>query len=333
MNHEDSKRRYIIYGSGAVGCTIGARLWRENIGVTLVARGEHGRHLQEKGLHFLTPELDEVLQIPTVTDVSEIDFNDDTVVLLCVKSQHTQMALEQLASSAPAKLPICCVQNGVSNERLALRFFSNVYATLVNLPAMYLSAGEVASYVTGVAGVLDTGQFPSGVDVLAKGITQDLRRAGFAATADSKVMRKKYAKLLMNLGNAVQAIITQSDGLKSIYQSLRKEAEECYLAEALEWASRQEMSDIAEGLIMGKVPGYEITAGSSWQSLKRSTGDIETEYLNGEISLLGRMNKISTPYNDFLVILAREFVRDRRQPGSMPLEEFLTRFDFFRSKG
>ena len=120
---------------------------------------------------------------------------------------------------------------------------------------------------------------------------------------------------------------------KAEAERLRKEAEECYLAETLEWASRQEMSDIAEGLIMGKVPGYEITAGSSWQSLKRSTGDIETEYLNGEISLLGRMNKISTPYNDFFVILAREFVRDRRQPGSMPLEEFLTRFDFFRSKG
>ena len=67
---------------------------------------------------------------------------------------------------------------------------------------MYLKAGEVASYVSGLAGVLDTGKFPTGTDVLSQVITDDLRGAGFGAVPDPKVMRKKYGKLLMNVGNS-----------------------------------------------------------------------------------------------------------------------------------
>ena len=37
--------------------------------------------------------------------------------------------------------------------------------------------------------------------------------------------------------------------------------------------------------------------GSSWQSLVRGTGTIETDFLNGEIVLLGRLHGIPTPVN------------------------------------
>ena len=36
-------------------------------------------------------------------------------------------------------------------------------------------------------------------------------------------------------------------------------------------------------------------SGSVWQSLTRSTGSVETDYLNGEIVLLGRLHRIPTP--------------------------------------
>jgi len=319
------KRHYVIYGSGAVGSTIGARLWLSGKEVTLVARGDHGEILQSRGLHFLTPESDEILSIPAVCDISDISFTPDTILLLCVKSQQTQLALETLVLNAPAELPVCCVQNGVANERNVLRYFRNVYATLVNLPAMYLQPGEVASYVKGLAGVLDTGKFPYGSDELSEEITSDLRQAGFGAVADAKVMRKKYAKLLMNVGNAVQAILEASRDTRQIYSAVRQEAEDCYSAQEIEFATREEMAKIAEEMVIAPVKGYEKTAGSSWQSLERGTGDIETEYLNGEISFLGRMNGIPTPYNDLLVLLAREFVLTKRRPATMSVADFLDR--------
>lgn len=320
-----NKRHYVIYGSGAVGSTIGARLWLSGKEVTLVARGSHGEKLQSQGLHFLTPESDEILPIPAVCNISDISFTQNTILLLCVKSQQTNLALNQLALAAPPELPVCCVQNGVANERSALRYFRNVYATLVNLPAMYLQPGEVASYVKGLAGVLDTGRFPHGSDRLSEEITADFRQSGFGAVADAKVMRKKYAKLLMNVGNAVQAILEESKNVKPIYSAVKQEAKACYTAQRIEYASREEMAKIAEEMLIAPVKGYEKTAGSSWQSLERGTGDIETEYLNGEISFLGRMNGIPTPYNDLLVTLAREFVLAKRRPATMSAMDFLDR--------
>ncbi len=325
INQNKNQRHYVIYGSGAVGSTIGARLWLNGKKVTLVARGSHGEKLKSQGLDFLTPESEETLPIPAVGNISDVTFDQGTIVLLCVKSQQTQLALEQLASVAPPNLPLCCVQNGVANERAALRYFPNIYATLVNLPAMYLQAGEVANYVKGLAGVLDTGRFPYGSDGLCEAVTADFRQSGFGAVPDKKVMRKKYAKLLRNLGNAVQAIIEESRDTKPIYSEVRREAVACYAAEGIDCATREEMAKIVEGMSISTVKGYEKTASSSWQSLQRGTGDIETEYLNGEISLLGRMNGIPTPYNDLLVSLAREFILAKRRPGTMSVKDFFYR--------
>ena len=74
--------QYLIYGSGAVGSTIGARLWLSGKRVTLVARGDHARVLKEQGLHFLTPELDQIIGIPSVDRIAEVDFKNKIIVLL-----------------------------------------------------------------------------------------------------------------------------------------------------------------------------------------------------------------------------------------------------------
>ena len=69
-------------------------------------------------------------------------------------------------------------------------------------------------------------------------LTGLLEQAGFSAQPDAAVMRKKYAKLLGNLGNSLQAATTPeevdqatADGaaadsvdLRSIGRMLRKEA-------------------------------------------------------------------------------------------------------------
>ena len=72
----DQSAHYVIYGAGGIGATIGARLHRQNFKVTLIARGEHGRVLQQRGLHFIAPDCDEILQIPTVLHPREIVFDD-----------------------------------------------------------------------------------------------------------------------------------------------------------------------------------------------------------------------------------------------------------------
>ena len=62
----------------------------------------------------------------------------------------------------------------------------------------------------------------------------------------------------------------------------------------------------ADLLQLGMIGGQTRPGGSSWQSLRRGTGDIETDYLNGEIVFLGRMHGVATPANAMIQRLARE---------------------------
>ena len=60
---------------------------------------------------------------------------------------------------------------------------------------------------------------------------------------------------------------------------------------------------------------------STWQSLARGAGSIEVDYLNGEIVLLGRLHNVPTPANAAFQRLANEMARQRREPGSVSVEE------------
>jgi 2-dehydropantoate 2-reductase len=57
----------------------------------------------------------------------------------------------------------------------------------------------------------------------------------------------------------------------------------------------------------------------------RGAGTVETDYLNGEIVLLGRLHGVPTPANELMQRLMREAVRDGLKPGAMTPDEILGR--------
>ena len=73
----------------------------------------------------------------------------------------------------------------------------------------------------------------------------------------------------------------------------------------------------------GESQGNGDRGGSSWQSLQRGVGAIETDFLNGEIVLLGRLHGIPTPANLTLQHLANELAAGRRPPGTHTEAEVL----------
>ena len=313
----DQPAHYVIYGAGGIGATIGARLYRQNFKVTLIARGEHGRVLQEHGLHFVAPDCDEILQIPTVLHPQELIFDDSVIVLMCMKSQHGLAALEDLSQVAPAHTPIVCVQNGVVNERQSLRFFPNVYASVVILPAVFLQPGLVISHAANKGGILDTGRYPQGLDSCAEKINADLESAGFSARPDAQVMRQKYAKLLINLANVLQAGLHDAIDARDLSLALRNEALACLAAANIDCMDKDEAKRRRDGVMLDThVPGHDRSAGSSWQSMQRGTGDIETNYLNGEIVLLGRLHGVATPANEACVAMATKMLAEKLGPGA-----------------
>ena len=66
--------RFLIYGAGGIGGTIGARLFLAGHQVVLIARGEHGMEMRRNGMHFVSPTINTQLAIDTVCHPREIDF-------------------------------------------------------------------------------------------------------------------------------------------------------------------------------------------------------------------------------------------------------------------
>jgi 2-dehydropantoate 2-reductase len=318
--------KYVIYGAGAIGGSIGARMHLAGHEVILIARGQHLAAIKHYGLRFLAPEEDHHLRIPAVEHPSEILFHPEDVVFLCMKGQDTAAALTALADAAGTEIGVVTCQNGVDNERMALRMFPGTYAMVVMMPASHLEAGVVRAESAPVTGILDAGCYPGGVDVRIEAVCADLERSTFSARPDPEVMRQKYTKLLMNLGNAVAAAVGPTGQAGELTRRARAEAVACYQAAGIDYMSDEEFRGRRGNLISVRpIRGEQRGGGSSWQSLVRGTGSIEADCLNGEICLLGRIHGIPTPVNRLLQETANRLARERAQPGCVTEEELLAR--------
>jgi 2-dehydropantoate 2-reductase len=316
--------RFVIYGAGAIGGVIGARLFEHGHDVVLVARGEHGRAIERDGLRLETPAGEMTLPIPVVEHVTGLDLDpDEDVVVLATKSQDTTAALAPLAATAPPSIAVLCAQNGVANERAALRLFARAYGVVVMVPATHLEPGVVQASSAPTTGILDVGRFPHGTDDVAERVAGAFDGSGFSARALPEIMRWKYRKLLLNLGNAVEAVFALTpEADHALDQLARREGEACLRAAGIDFASveedRQRRGDLVRVLpVRGKVRG----GGSSWQSLARGARTIEADYLNGEIVLLGRLHGVPTPVNAALQRLANRIAAEGRPPGSLLPDE------------
>jgi 2-dehydropantoate 2-reductase len=135
-------------------------------------------------------------------------------------------------------------------------------------------------------------------------------------------MRSKYRKLIMNLGNAIEAASGTAARSTDLYARAAAEGEAVLAAAGIDAASPEEDAARRGDLMrMQPIGGDRRGGGSSWQSLARGTGAIEVDYLNGEIVLLGREHGVPTPLNAGLQRVANRLARDRVAPGSMTVEQ------------
>ncbi len=311
-----------MYGAGAIGGTIGGRLFQKDHELVLIARGAHGERLRADGLTLADPDGTVTFAIPTVGRPSEVHWKTDDVVVLGMKTQDTAAALRDLSACAPPTATIVCAQNGLENERLALRSFAQVLGMCVMLPAAHISPGRVEAYGRPMTGLLDIGAYPQGRDRVAERIAADLEAASFSSHVVDDVMRLKRGKLLLNLANTIQAMTGMDDPRAGeLYKQARAEAKACFEAAGLDWAGGEE-DKVRRGDLMHVEPigGADRGGGSTWQSLARG-GPVEADYLNGEIVLLGRLHGVPTPVNELLQRAANAAARDGRKPGTVPIEE------------
>ncbi len=314
-------RRYIVLGAGAIGAALGGMLQHAGSSVVLVARGAHLAALRSRGLDLALPSRSLHLDVQAFGKPSEIRFQPNDVVLLCVKSQDTEAAVAELSRETQHELPVVCVQNGVENEAIVARYFAQVLSMVVYAPGQYLEPGRVSLHSEPVLGGLDIGDYPSGVSDVARELAADATRAGFDARTQEQIGRVRYAKLLSNLGNIVQALLGRDAPAKPLLARLRAEAEACFRAAGIEYESLESLQERNEAVLELPVNGALRGGGSTWQSLARNAGGLETEYLNGVIVRLGERYRVGTPANRAVLELSRRALAEHWQPGKLSLAE------------
>jgi thiosulfate/3-mercaptopyruvate sulfurtransferase len=327
--------RYVIIGGGAVGATLAAQLSEVGIGNIVVARGENGRILRERGLLYLRPDGERTVPLEVALARADVTLGESDILVLATKAQHSEAALiewatqpvrdgEAVLGTAGALLPILTFQNGLETERIALRRFRRVYGVSIWIPASYLTPGEVMSAAAPLVGATWVGRFPTGVDDITKQVVADLRASSFAAQEVADIGRWKVGKLLGNLRNALDVLAGTPQELQHASAIIDAEARGVLTAAGLDAAdARTEATEELAGFQIRDVPGRERSKMSTWQSFARRAGSIEVDYLNGEIVLLGRLHGVPAPANEALQIALAQAADAGEGPGERKVTEVL----------
>lgn len=308
-------RPIVVYGAGAIGGVIAARLRLAGFEVTAVARGEHLRTIRSDGLTLVTQADTSTVALPTAANAGEVDWTSTPIVVLAVKSHQTAAALDDLGAHAPVDTPVFVAQNGVANESAVLRRFSDVYGIAVLVSAAHLEPGVVVQQSHPVAGILDLGRYPHGRDDLAEQVTAAFRAAQFLSEARDAIMAWKYRKLIANLGNGVTAAYRSGPEADELVTLARAEAEQVLVDAGIQVVSAERDAQRRGEFLRGRA--RDDYFGSTWQSVARGHTDVETDWFNGEIALQARLLGRSAPVNELIQRVTADHARHGRTVRSL----------------
>ncbi|MCI4368332.1 MAG: 2-dehydropantoate 2-reductase, partial [Thermoplasmata archaeon] len=139
----------MVFGAGAVGSLLGARLSRGGHHILLVARREHVEEINAHGLH-VEGQIQGTFPLEAATDLPDRYSTD--ALLLTVKSYDLATAGAQIARRLLAPTPILALGNGLEIEPLLLEGLSSggwarpqewVVRGVNSIPATLLGPGRV----------------------------------------------------------------------------------------------------------------------------------------------------------------------------------------------
>lgn len=333
------QRRYIIVGAGAIGGTVGGALARGGADAVLVARGAHAEVLATDGLTLRTP--DGVFEIPVTVakGAAEVRLTLRDVLVFTTKTHQLDAALQEwadrpvhdgdvVAGTAGELLPVLTALNGVVAEEKALRLFARVFGVCVWMPAAHVVPGEVIVRAWPMAGQFHVARWPASLATaddreLLDEIAAIWTSAGIRIARPVDVAPWKYNKLLSNLANAVVALTGSDSYADDVQASAIREGESVLQHAGIEFISWETAGKAREaGPIVRAVDGTaEVIPNSTWQSLARNSGSVETDFLNGEIVRIAHRHGSTAPVNATLARLAREAAHTGLAPGQFTIGE------------
>ncbi len=320
--------RILVYGAGAVGSFLAARLGLTGADVTLLGRPAMVESLAATGLALETGGRTFVALVRAVATVDAVRTPPD-LVFLAVKSYDTEAALPDLKRLAAMGATICTMQNGIGNEDVltgalgAAHVLSGAITISVGMP----EPGLVAQH-TGEGGVAFA-PVPGGpTPGTALAIFDE---TGLPAVGVASYQDLKWSKLLLNLLANAQAAILDGDAAAVVGDPALFGIERRAFREAIRAMRRVPARPIA-------LPGYDVPKLAlamrlprpvAWRLLKRRIGggrgekrpslaldlargkrQTEVDWLNGAVETAARQFGTRAPVNATLAALVRQLAAD-----------------------
>ena len=328
----------VVYGAGAIGSLVGARLQDSGVSVQLIGRQAQVDAIRTDGLLVKGLGESHVVHLPAAT---ALDGTPD-IILLTVKSQDVQDACRAI-SQQHSNATVVTMQNGVRSDGEAAEILGRdrIVGCVLNISATYLQPGVVEQNTRAFFQV--GAPFPDAaprVDAVLA-LLSPVIKTEFVLD----VARARWTKLMANLNNAIMTITglpigkaLRHPGLARLsIATIREGVKTAQLGGfALDQSRRARtfrlMSTLPLSLsylifrkrLAGNFPVDSIFGPSTLQSLKRGSSS-ELDYLNGEIVTLGKQIGRPTPYNTGLLEQGQAVFATRR---NLTPEELLQHFRF-----
>lgn len=321
--------RYIIVGAGAIGGMLSAGFCRADVDHVLVARGSQADALEKAGLTVRTPRETLTAHPTVVRSAAQVNLHPDDVIILAVKTQQVPTALSEWADrpvedehgtqlgTAGECLPLMLFLNGTDAQEQAPRWFRTVSTTVIYTPAVYTEPGQLAVFMENRWAGLITGPVcgpdaprPQAGSTSATDNTalphylqqadRDFTAGNFASVLVPEPSPYTYGKLLANLANGIDALVGSVD-YSDLLEQLQDEARSVYKAAGIVHSPNPpEELGFADRIAEAPIDGVENLS-STWQSMARGTGNIEADYLGGEIVRLAHLHGIRAPKNSLVM--------------------------------
>jgi 2-dehydropantoate 2-reductase len=322
----------LVYGAGAVGSYLGARLAQAGNSVTLVSRSTMTDIINANGLD-VTEGTETVHTRPSaVISLRQALLNNAAydAILTCMKSYDVEGAINELIAFCPNPPPLITLQNGIGIEEQFIQQFGagRVIAGSLTVPVTLNTNHSILVERTGRGLALAPTQAKQNVGqwvelFQAAGVTT-------IAIKDHKAM--KWSKALLNIiGNASSAILNRHPKMIYSYEPTFR-LEIAMLRETLAVMKKLKLTPLnlpgSEAARLASavryVPGpllklflTNIVASGRGEKMPSFQLDLaagkdksEVLYHNGAVARAGKANNVATPVNtaltDVLLKLARK---------------------------
>lgn len=328
----------VVFGAGAIGSLVGARLHESGIDARLIGREAQVATIRANGLMVKGQNASRLVWLPATTTLS----GAADIILLTVKSQDVPEACRTIAALR-SDATVVTMQNGVRSDQEAADILgrARVVGCVLNISATYLEPGVVEQNTPGLFQV--GAPFPDSaarVDAVLA-----LLSLAIKAVHVPDIARARWTKLMANLNNAIMAITGWPIGkalrhpgltrlsIATIREGVKTAQLGGYGLDQSRWARTFRLMStlpmplsylVFRGRLAGNFPPDSTYGPSTLQSFQRGSSS-ELDYLNGEIVTLGERIGRPTPYNAGLLEQGRAVFATKRHQSP---EELLQHFRF-----